>query len=277
MTAAADGTSPPTYSSSARPNLLDTKQAAEYLGMGESTLRAHRKKGTGPPYVYLGRRFIRYTVHELDRWVEANSTRSSSVTTEDLISRRWWDMVGLHGRKDFPQILRDHFEAGSFTVGTDKSGRPIHHTQLLAYALENAWCANEYPEEALEEEGDLWSAEQWFEMFTAAERHLKFPESPVTLYRGVSDESFKGRMSWTSSLETARWFAKRKNHLGDGVVLRLVDVNPGAVLAVIDGRNEDEYVLDLWQTSSEDIEIFEDYRKTQPPTEPTATTTEGLQ
>lgn len=51
--------------------LLTTKEAAEYLKCGESTLRLYRKQGTGPSYVQVGS-LIRYLASDLKAWLSAN-------------------------------------------------------------------------------------------------------------------------------------------------------------------------------------------------------------
>jgi len=50
--------------------LLTTKEAANYLGMPESTLRWWRYIGTGPASFKLGPRTVKYKRSDLDEWVE---------------------------------------------------------------------------------------------------------------------------------------------------------------------------------------------------------------
>ncbi len=52
---------------------LTPTEAAEYLGVGHSTLSIHRMSGTGPAYVKWGRMNVRYDMLELDRWMAANT------------------------------------------------------------------------------------------------------------------------------------------------------------------------------------------------------------
>lgn len=47
---------------------LRTKQAAEYLGMGQSTLERKRIDGTGPRYRKLGVKIVVYAPEDLDDW-----------------------------------------------------------------------------------------------------------------------------------------------------------------------------------------------------------------
>lgn len=57
--------------------LVNTQTAADYLGLRPVTLEAWRTRGGGPEYVRLGRA-IRYDMAALDRFIEANSERSTS-------------------------------------------------------------------------------------------------------------------------------------------------------------------------------------------------------
>ena len=52
------------------PRYLDTKQAADYLGLSVSTLEKLRVTGRGPRYAKAGRRVI-YDRRDLDRWMAA--------------------------------------------------------------------------------------------------------------------------------------------------------------------------------------------------------------
>ena len=55
-----------------KPNFLTSKQAAEYLGYSENTLRECRVKGIlagikAPPYIKMGKR-VEYSKEDLDNW-----------------------------------------------------------------------------------------------------------------------------------------------------------------------------------------------------------------
>lgn len=58
-------------------NHLRTHQAADYLGISESTLAKWRVSGTGPVFGKLGRTVI-YRRSDLDDWVQENIRRSTS-------------------------------------------------------------------------------------------------------------------------------------------------------------------------------------------------------
>lgn len=58
--------------------LMDTKAAADYLGMSPLTLIDWRVKKMGPPWIACGRA-IRYRKSALDAWADANTfTRQAS-------------------------------------------------------------------------------------------------------------------------------------------------------------------------------------------------------
>ena len=54
--------------------LLTTKQVAERLGVGESTLRYWRHTGRGPRSFTLGARKVAYKEKDLNAWLERQYT-----------------------------------------------------------------------------------------------------------------------------------------------------------------------------------------------------------
>lgn len=52
-------------------NLLNTSQAAHYLGISPSTLEHWRMLGKGPNVLAIGPRMKRYRKIDLDQWVES--------------------------------------------------------------------------------------------------------------------------------------------------------------------------------------------------------------
>lgn len=50
--------------------VLNTKQAADYLGVSEGQMEKWRHLGGGPDYLKYGRRCIRYTTARLDAFKE---------------------------------------------------------------------------------------------------------------------------------------------------------------------------------------------------------------
>ena len=68
---------------------------------------------------------------------------------------------------------------------------------------------------------------------------------PFTIYRGVAGRGPARRvrgLSWTGSLERARWFAGRFAHLTDPAVFRL-RVSDCDILAYCRDRNEEEFIV----------------------------------
>ena len=55
-----------------RSDLLNTGQAATYLGVSPSTLEHWRMLERGPTWVSLGVRLKRYRKTDLDQWIEQN-------------------------------------------------------------------------------------------------------------------------------------------------------------------------------------------------------------
>src|SRR5262245_16723139 len=72
-------------------------------------------------------------------------------------------------------------------------------------------------------------------------------KGPFVIYRGVAG---RGRarcirgLSWTASLKCAAWFASRFSGLPDPAVYR-VTVNEASVLAYLNCRNEQEFIVVL--------------------------------
>jgi excisionase family DNA binding protein len=62
-------------------DLMRTKEASEYVGLGQSTLERFRIKGNGPKYCKLGGA-VRYRRADLDTWLEASLINSTSETSD---------------------------------------------------------------------------------------------------------------------------------------------------------------------------------------------------
>ncbi len=58
--------------------LIDEKVAAAFLGLTERTMQAYRQKGSGPRYVRISSRCLRYRRIELRQWAEARLRSSTS-------------------------------------------------------------------------------------------------------------------------------------------------------------------------------------------------------
>ncbi|MCH9808476.1 MAG: helix-turn-helix domain-containing protein [Alphaproteobacteria bacterium] len=61
--------------------MYSTEQAADYLGVGKSTLERKRLDGTGPRFCKIGagtRARVLYPEHELNAWLEKHTFSSTS-------------------------------------------------------------------------------------------------------------------------------------------------------------------------------------------------------
>ncbi len=59
------------------PANVDTRRAAELIGMSRRTLEKWRGEGAGPPFLKLGRRVL-YSVADLEDWIRSRRRRSTS-------------------------------------------------------------------------------------------------------------------------------------------------------------------------------------------------------
>lgn len=64
-----------------KPAFLNSKQAADYLGLKPNTLAKMRVYGNGPRYRKHGFRVL-YALEDLNAWSEASSRRSTSDTPD---------------------------------------------------------------------------------------------------------------------------------------------------------------------------------------------------
>jgi hypothetical protein len=70
------------------------------------------------------------------------------------------------------------------------------------------------------------------------------PTEPITIYRGVLEPYGTPRgVSWTQSYGRALWFANRFSAVGGNPLVYQATVTPDGILAVFDGRREDEVVV----------------------------------
>ena len=59
--------------------LMTTCEAAEYLTLSSKTLTLWRKNQTGPAYVKMGPRSIRYRLEDLDEFVSNKTTEKADT------------------------------------------------------------------------------------------------------------------------------------------------------------------------------------------------------
>lgn len=58
--------------------LLTTQDAANYLGVSKAFLERDRWAGARIPFVRVGDRAVRYTVADLDAYIQSHKARSTS-------------------------------------------------------------------------------------------------------------------------------------------------------------------------------------------------------
>lgn len=58
---------------------LWTEDAADYIGVGVTTLYRWRRDGYGPPSTQHGRRRYRYRIADLDAWMNGDTVDSEPV------------------------------------------------------------------------------------------------------------------------------------------------------------------------------------------------------
>ncbi len=51
------------------PSFMNTRQAADFIGVSPAWLELCRSRGDGPPYVCVGEKLIKYRRESLERWM----------------------------------------------------------------------------------------------------------------------------------------------------------------------------------------------------------------
>ncbi len=64
-------------------NLLDSKKAAEYLGVSVAFLERDRWEGARIPFCKIGKRAVRYRLSDLDEYIEKQIRQSTSDPGHD--------------------------------------------------------------------------------------------------------------------------------------------------------------------------------------------------
>ena len=131
----------------------------------------------------------------------------------------------------------------------------------FALLLKNAWITTEN----ISDDANVSMKElvKWFKMadkeYLLDEEESKLlSELPngVSIYRGVRSEDYKYGMSWTLSLEKAKWFAARFDT--DTQIVYKAVIQKQDILAYINERGEQEIIIDpvvLKKYSIEEIEL----------------------
>ena len=92
----------------------------------------------------------------------------------------------------------------------------------------------------------------WAEVGYYSDSEVPKPTKDILVYRGA--EEWEG-LSWTTRVTTAAWFANRFRTAEPPVVWQAV-APPEAVLATINQRNEHEVVVDPWQLTTVEEEVW---------------------
>ena len=58
----------------AKQKIMSPKEVSEYIGIGLSTLALWRATGTGPQYIKILRRLVRYRKDEVDKWLNGQTS-----------------------------------------------------------------------------------------------------------------------------------------------------------------------------------------------------------
>lgn len=60
------------------PALLTENEAARFLGFSPRTLQTWRVRGTGPSFIRVSKRCVRYTMDDLEAWITENRRSSTA-------------------------------------------------------------------------------------------------------------------------------------------------------------------------------------------------------
>jgi hypothetical protein len=126
-------------------------------------------------------------------------------------------------------------------------------------ALVDSWVGAEWPAQIMETKAWLYLFTFYTETGTFLDDNGELtltdtlPET-LTLYRGAVPE-YKEGLSWTSERDLAKWFGTRLGMKGQ---LYTITVPNHVVLAKLDDRKENEYIVDVSMLFEDDIEECDD-------------------
>lgn len=67
-------------------DFIDTRQAAEFLGLKKNTLDIWRLQGKGPRFTRFGRA-VRYRLSDLENFIEANTYKHTSESAGQVVGK----------------------------------------------------------------------------------------------------------------------------------------------------------------------------------------------
>jgi predicted DNA-binding transcriptional regulator AlpA len=92
--------------------MLNTQEAADYLGLAKNTLEKARVHGDGPYFTKFSSRAVRYAIEDLDAWIAKHRAASSAELEERARAR----------------ITRKEKAGGSNGVKQELGGNPCLHS-----------------------------------------------------------------------------------------------------------------------------------------------------
>ena len=130
-------------------------------------------------------------------------------------------------------IVRNPYKMLWFLLASDYIDEPEYSD-----ILKQCWVCEEWPSRDVNV-----PIREAIRLFKRADRNTMVPtkDETIKVYRGVNRGGSPYGLSWTTSLETAEWFAKR---FGDDGKVYELEVPNKHVLAIIDDRDESEVVVD---------------------------------
>ena len=92
--------------------MLNTQEAADYLGLAKNTLEKARLYGDGPYFTKFSSRAVRYAIEDLDAWIAKHRAASSAELDERARAR----------------ITREEKANGKNRVRQELGGNPCLHS-----------------------------------------------------------------------------------------------------------------------------------------------------
>ena len=185
-------------------------------------------------------------------------------TTEEgfkIFKKQTFEMIDL-AKKPFDIIILLN---KAYYMTYLKFTEPYFSKKDFSELLRECWVQQEYPNR--DNNVNHRTLIKWFRNATNSSlmekeeikklRNLKLEceVEGLTLYRGVEFDGKPDGLSWTTSLEKAKWFSKRFKS-GNSKVYKLTIKNSNNLLAYLDNRNEQEVIVDTFREKGWE-EIYE--------------------
>lgn len=126
--------------------------------------------------------------------------------------------------------------------------------------LKHAWITSENPNDDIN--CSISIIIKWFKIAdkkyimdeTEYNKYINLPDT-IEIYRGVGINRNPKGLSWTDSLDIAKWFAHRFDTSGNQGYIEKLTVKKENILAYFNSRNENEIVLDITKYKGRIIKI----------------------